>query len=361
MAEVVFGAKPKNPNDDFKNEVIEMSGMLTPTVQMFFNKYSSVPQIIKVKELMERTVNFCIELATIDFDVFPSTLNLKRWYDEFNEAKRTILSYITNAVNSPPAIENLLMVINKLIPLCDNIFKELLPLISYGILQKVNLGQGLVNLSEKAAQIELLYNNLTNSISDEDTKVNDINAKISKLETTLSNNTKAVDAYLSYQSASEHWKNRVKWSVNSMWISGLSFLAISVSAGFLSYFLSGYIVLNKVSEIVQDRASLSYLASIVSVDILALWALRIVSKIFISSYHGFRDYSDRVVLVNTWFSLLRDKGDLLNGSEITRIVFSTLFRPGATGVGTEDVSPTGPLFEIVNKAVGGGNGNASRS
>jgi hypothetical protein len=83
---------------------------------------------------------------------------------------------------------------------------------------------------------------------------------------------------------------------------------------------------------------------------LYLWATRIFARLFLGNLHLAMDASERVVMAQTYLSLAREG----NASDDDRtLMLGALFRHAATGIVTDDASPSTPL-EIVSRMLSGG-------
>lgn len=109
---------------------------------------------------------------------------------------------------------------------------------------------------------------------------------------------------------------------------------------------------SKPATVAIAAGEVPYLALTVSAIALtvAIWALRIFVKLVLSNIQQASDAFERVTMIKTFIALLgegrvtdeQDKGFILN----------TLFRPGQTGLLSDDGSPATPM-EILNKRMSG--------
>jgi len=80
-----------------------------------------------------------------------------------------------------------------------------------------------------------------------------------------------------------------------------------------------------------------------------IWPLRLLVKLLLSNIHLKADASERVVMIQTFMSLMRNKDtrDKLEQQDIA-LVLTPLFRPSTSGVIKDDGSPS-TLFDIINR------------
>jgi Family of unknown function (DUF6161) len=89
------------------------------------------------------------------------------------------------------------------------------------------------------------------------------------------------------------------------------------------------------------------------------WVLRILSRVLLAQLHLYADADERVVMGNTYVSLLLGGGILEGRPGIDRedltIILSQLFRPTTSGIFPDDVAPQIPIAELtkLGKSSGG--------
>ncbi|CAN0265962.1 unnamed protein product, partial [Discosporangium mesarthrocarpum] len=67
---------------------------------------------------------------------------------------------------------------------------------------------------------------------------------------------------------------------------------------------------------------------------LLIWPVRVLSRMLLSALHLHTDAEERVTLVNTYLSLLRDEAGLTEGEK--ELILNALFRQAATGIVRDD-------------------------
>jgi hypothetical protein len=78
------------------------------------------------------------------------------------------------------------------------------------------------------------------------------------------------------------------------------------------------------------------IALVVATSTLALWAMRMTARIFLSNYHRSADAVERTTMLQTFLALTHD--NKISDDQIS-LVLSAVFRPGATGLVKDDAAP----------------------
>jgi hypothetical protein len=79
------------------------------------------------------------------------------------------------------------------------------------------------------------------------------------------------------------------------------------------------------------------LSLVVLIGVFAVWAVRLVVRMFLSHLHLAGDAAERVVMVQTYLSLL--EGDRLTTKEDRQLILQALFRPASDGIVKDDGVP----------------------
>lgn len=79
---------------------------------------------------------------------------------------------------------------------------------------------------------------------------------------------------------------------------------------------------------------------------LAIWVLRIILKLMLSNFQQASDAYERVTMIKTFIALIRE--DAIKDDPEKEIILNALFRPGQTGLLSDDSGPATPM-EIVMK------------
>jgi hypothetical protein len=139
---------------------------------------------------------------------------------------------------------------------------------------------------------------------------------------------------LALRAPAEYWSKKRQghrlWAVVS---GGLSFLGIGGAAAGLGWQI--HELLNKTpAGSVPETWRLALLAL---VGVFTVWALRLVVRMFLSHLHLLADASERVVMVQTYLSLL--EGEHLDSKEDRQLILQALFRPATDGIVKDEGVP----------------------
>lgn len=149
---------------------------------------------------------------------------------------------------------------------------------------------------------------------------------------------------LALRAPAEYWKEKLKGHRLWAWVSGgLSFLGIGCAAAVLS--LQIHELLNKTP--VNTAPETWRLAVLALVGVFTVWALRLVVRMFLSHLHLLTDASERVVMVQTYLSLL--EGEHLDSKEDRQLILQALFRPAADGIVKDEGIPFS-LAEVLTRS-----------
>lgn len=139
---------------------------------------------------------------------------------------------------------------------------------------------------------------------------------------------------LALRAPAEYWKEKLKGHRRWAWVSGgLSFLGIGSAAAGLS--LQIHELLNKTP--INTAPETWRLAVLALVGVFTVWALRLVVRMFLSHLHLLTDAGERVVMVQTYLSLL--EGDHLASKEDRQLILQALFRPATDGIVKDEGIP----------------------
>ena len=148
---------------------------------------------------------------------------------------------------------------------------------------------------------------------------------------------------LALRAPAEYWSTKRDGHVKWAWVTGgLSFVGIGGAAAGLGWQI--HELLNKTpAGTVPESWRLAVLALI---GVFTVWALRLVVRMFLSHLHLLTDAGERVVMVQTYLSLL--EGDHLTSKEDRQLILQALFRPTADGlVKDEGIPPS--MFEFLTR------------
>lgn len=139
---------------------------------------------------------------------------------------------------------------------------------------------------------------------------------------------------MALRAPAEYWSNKRDGHLKWAWVSGaLSFAGIGGSALGLGWQI--HELLNKTpAGSVPETWRLAVLAL---VGMFTVWALRLVVRMFLSHLHLLTDASERVVMVQTYLSLL--EGEHLDSKEDRQLILQALFRPASDGIVKDEGVP----------------------
>lgn len=139
---------------------------------------------------------------------------------------------------------------------------------------------------------------------------------------------------LALRAPAEYWSKKRDGHLKWAWVSGaLSFAGIGGSALGLGWQI--HELLNKTpAGSVPETWRLAVLAL---VGVFTVWALRLVVRMFLSHLHLLTDASERVVMVQTYLSLL--EGEHLDSKEDRQLILQALFRPASDGIVKDEGVP----------------------
>ena len=139
---------------------------------------------------------------------------------------------------------------------------------------------------------------------------------------------------LALRAPAEYWEQKRKG--HRLWASvtgGLSFLGIGGAAIGL-----GWQIHDLLQNTPQGSAPETWrLAVLALIGVFSVWALRLLVRMFLSHLHLLTDAGERVVMVQTYLSLL--EGDRLSSKEDRQLILQALFRPASDGIVKDEGVP----------------------
>lgn len=163
-------------------------------------------------------------------------------------------------------------------------------------------------------------------------------------EETLEALRKTFREELALRAPAEYWSKKLKghrlWAV----ISGaLSFIGIGGAAAGLGWQI--HQLLNNTP--VGNAPETWRLAVLALVGVFTVWALRLIVRMFLSHLHLLTDAGERVVMVQTYLSLL--EGDHLASKDDRQLILQALFRPASDGIVKDEGVPFS-LAEVLTRS-----------
>ncbi len=139
---------------------------------------------------------------------------------------------------------------------------------------------------------------------------------------------------LALRAPAEYWGKKRKGHFIWAWVTGITSFAGIASAAFgLGWQI--HALLNKTP--VNTVPETWRLAVLALVSVFTVWALRLVVRMFLSHLHLLTDAGERVVMVQTYLSLL--EGDHLTSKEDRQLILQALFRPASDGIVKDEGVP----------------------
>lgn len=132
----------------------------------------------------------------------------------------------------------------------------------------------------------------------------------------------------------EYWRGKRKGHFTWAWVTGIaSFAGIGGAALGLGWQIHALLNETPVNTVPETWR----LAVLALVGVFSVWALRLVVRMFLSHLHLLTDAAERVVMVQTYLSLL--EGDHLTSKEDRQLILQALFRPASDGIVKDEGVP----------------------
>ena len=139
---------------------------------------------------------------------------------------------------------------------------------------------------------------------------------------------------LALRAPAEYWKSKRDGHLKWAWVTGgVSFGGIGGAAVGLGWQVHGLLVKTPAGTVPETWR----LAVLALIGVFTVWALRLVVRMFLSHLHLLTDAGERVVMVQTYLSLL--EGDHLTSKEDRQLILQALFRPAADGIVKDEGVP----------------------
>lgn len=148
---------------------------------------------------------------------------------------------------------------------------------------------------------------------------------------------------IALRAPAEYWEKKRVGHRNLAWVTGiLSFAGIGIAARVL-----GLQIHDLLKGTPPNTAPDSWrVAVLVLIGIFLVWGVRLVVRMFLSHLHLLTDASERVVMVQTYLSLL--EGDRLASKEDRQLILQALFRPASDGIVKDEGLPIS-LAEVLTR------------
>lgn len=139
---------------------------------------------------------------------------------------------------------------------------------------------------------------------------------------------------IALRAPAEYWESKRNGHRRMAWITGAaSFVGILAAAGLLGWQIHDVLI-------ETPRGSTPEPWRVVVLALIAVflvWAIRLIVRMFLSHLHLLTDAGERVVMVQTYLSLL--EGDRLASKEDRQLILQALFRPAADGIVKDEGVP----------------------
>lgn len=154
---------------------------------------------------------------------------------------------------------------------------------------------------------------------------------------------KAFREEMALRAPAEYWRTKQtghrKWAV----VAGtLSFVGIAGAATWLGLQIHDVLNATKPGEVPPTWR----IALLALIGVFSVWALRLLVRMFLSHLHLLSDAGERVVMVQTYLSLL--EGGQLVGTEDRHLILQALFRPASDGIVKDEGVPLS-IAELLTK------------
>ena len=139
---------------------------------------------------------------------------------------------------------------------------------------------------------------------------------------------------LALRAPAAYWDTKRQKHATYSWITGiLSFVGIGASGCGL-YWLIIDLLKNAAPSAAPENWRVALLAL---VGLFAIWAVRLIVRMFLSNLHLASDADERVVMVKTYLSLI--EGGQLSSNEDRQLILKALFRPTTDGLVKDEGIP----------------------
>lgn len=139
---------------------------------------------------------------------------------------------------------------------------------------------------------------------------------------------------IALRAPAEYWESKRKGHCRMAWITGaVSFVGISAAAGLLGWQTHDLLTGTPPGATPETWR----VVALVLIAVFLVWGLRLIVRMFLSHLHLLTDAAERVVMVQTYLSLL--EGDRLASKEDRQLILQALFRPAADGIVKDEGVP----------------------
>jgi len=129
-----------------------------------------------------------------------------------------------------------------------------------------------------------------------------------------------------------------------LWMASITGVISFVSMGCATYFI-GVFIHDLLGKTAAGTVPESWrIATLILIGLFSVWGVRLLVRMFLSNLHLITDADERVVMVQTYLSLL--EGDQLSNKDDRQLILQALFRPASDGIVKDEGLPPS-MFEFL--------------
>ena len=187
-------------------------------------------------------------------------------------------------------------------------------------------------ITKQASFFEIMLNDAKKKLTDH---ICEILTLFEETEKRLTDFEASHKEKISLQGSVEYWSNKRKHHQDKVKRMAVFTIIIAVTVLFVFTFAAYYFL-----DVTMAEAQLLQIGIMLAISTIGIWLIRLSTKIFISNLHLQMDADERVIMFQTYFSLLAEGKGLNDGDR--QLILQTLFRPSSTGFIKDDGPTTIP-------------------
>jgi hypothetical protein len=153
-------------------------------------------------------------------------------------------------------------------------------------------------------------------------------------KTELANLRRTFREEMSLRAPAEYWTSK---RTTHLWIAGITGILSFASIAVCGAFLVGEINSLMAKSVSGSTPENWKIAILILISLFAVWAVRLVVRLFLSHTHLTTDAAERVVMLKTYLSLL--EGDSLASADDRQLILQAIFRPASDGIVKDEAVP----------------------